>query len=83
MLKAIINIEATTWEEIEFALQEVMKNVGQQYFMVQNEREDGITKFDYHIVGDESPFIECENCNATNYYEDNVPNTCYDCGKAL
>jgi len=83
MLKCVINIEATTEEEIQYTLQEVMRKLEAGNLAGMDAREDGITKYDFDISGEESPYIECPYCEENTYYEGDKPTTCDGCGKAL
>ena len=85
MLKLNIEVTATNWEEFEYALQEVQKKIGMQNVSGADEREDGITAYNFSVSGEESKSVECKNpdCNSINYWEDELPNTCWSCGKDL
>jgi len=79
MLKCIININAITEEEIQYTLQEVMRKLEAGNLVGMDEREDGITGYNFDITGEESPSIECPHCQSTVYYEGDKPTTCDSC----
>ena len=83
MFKVDIDITATTWEEIEMALDEVKRKISENYSGGNDSREDNITTYMYAVTGEESPFIECRHCQGNVYYEDTKPTMCDSCGKDL
>jgi len=83
MLTTTITINATTEEEIIYALEEVKRKMDAGNLFGSDEREDGITNYDFETDGEESEYIECPECQDYTYYEGKKPSLCYNCGKEL
>jgi len=83
MLTTTITINATNEEEILYALEEVKKKLEAGNLFGNDQREDGITDYDFETEGEESDSIVCSECGSYNYYEGEVPTTCHDCGHDL
>jgi hypothetical protein len=83
MFKLDIDIQATTWDELEFALEEVKKKVSESYSGGNDEREDGITNYQFAVTGEESPYIVCPHCQTNVYYEGDKPSICDNCRGVL
>jgi hypothetical protein len=83
MLKCTININAITEEEIIYTLEEVMRKLRENNLTGYDQRENEIDCYDFDISGEESEYIECKECFSNNYYEDNEPENCQNCGADL
>jgi len=83
MLTTNIIINATNEEEILYALEEVKRKLEAGNLFGNDQREDGITDYNFKTDGEESEYIVCPKCSSYNYYEDKKPTTCFDCGHSL
>jgi len=78
MLTATIKITATCYDELILALDEVKKGFEKEYACGLDCRQDGITKYDFHVSGEESKTKECKHCGSSIFYEDEI-SICPEC----